>query len=334
MIGRRTYIHFYLLIKKKVRAIIHKRINNEVLTFSFFILLASLFWSLQVMRDEVSFTYHIPIYVVDQPENIIITSDLPVIEVKLKDKGAQLLNLWKRSMTIDVPFNPKYKEQSRLLLTTEELNNFIQRKLPTTTQIVSISPNFVSLYYSVGSSKQIPVEVIARLSIAKQQILAGKIVSTPSFVTAYAPTHILDRIHTAYTDTIDTGLLSETTHFSVGIQGVEGVRFVPDVIDVTIPIETFTEKELTLPIECVGLPSNKAVRTFPSKVNISCFVALSRYKSATPDKFRVVISYEDIIRSNNGKAKVDLIKSPDFVTNSYLAIDSVEVILEELFIHD
>lgn len=286
------------------------------------------------MRDEVSFTYHIPIYVVDQPENIIITSDLPVIEVKLKDKGAQLLNLWKRSMTIDVPFNPKYKEQSRLLLTTEELNNFIQRKLPTTTQIVSISPNFVSLYYSVGSSKQIPVEVIARLSIAKQQILAGKIVSTPSFVTAYAPTHILDRIHTAYTDTIDTGLLSETTHFSVGFQGVEGVRFVPDVIDVTIPIETFTEKELTLPIECVGLPSNKAVRTFPSKVNISCFVALSRYKSATPDKFRAVISYEDIIRSNNGKAKVDLIKSPDFVTNSYLAIDSVEVILEELFIHD
>ncbi|MGL4412330.1 MAG: hypothetical protein ACRCTF_09495 [Bacteroidales bacterium] len=334
MIGRRTYIHFYLLIKKKVRAIIHKRINNEVLTFSFFILLASLFWSLQVMRDEVSFTYHIPIYVVDQPENIIITSDLPVIEVKLKDKGAQLLNLWKRSMTIDVPFNPKYKEQSRLLLTTEELNNFIQRKLPTTTQIVSISPNFVSLYYSVGSSKQIPVEVIARLSIAKQQILAGKIVSTPSFVTAYAPTHILDRIHTAYTDTIDTGLLSETTHFSVGIQGVEGVRFVPEVIDVTIPIETFTEKELTLPIECVGLPSNKAVRTFPSKVNISCFVALSRYKSATSDKFRAVISYEDIIRSNNGKAKVDLIKSPDFVTNSYLAIDSVEVILEELFIHD
>ncbi|MGL4993481.1 MAG: hypothetical protein ACRC6R_05045 [Bacteroidales bacterium] len=334
MIGRRTYIHFYLLIKKKVRAIIHKRINNEVLTFSFFILLASLFWSLQVMRDEVSFTYHIPIYVVDQPENIIITSELPMIEVKLKDKGAQLLNLWKRSMTIDVPFNPKYKEQSRLLLTTEELNNFIQRKLPTTTQIVSISPNFVSLYYSIGSSKQIPVEVIARMSIANQQILSGKIKSNPSFVTAIAPTHILDRIHTAFTDTIQAGVLSQTTDFSINIKSVEGVRFIPDKIDVTIPVETFTEKDLIVPIECIGLPSNKAVKTFPSKVNISCFVALSKYKSVSEDMFSVVIKYEDIIKGNNGKAKVELVKAPDFVTNSHLSIDSVEVILEELYIHD
>lgn len=334
MIGRGTFLHFYLVTKRKVRTVVQKRINKEVLTFSFFILLASLFWGLQVMRDDVSFTYHIPLHVVDLPENIILTSELPHIEVTLKDKGAQLLKIWNRDRTIDIPFNPKYKEQSRLLLTTEELNNFIQRTLPPTTQIVSISPNFVSLYYSVGSSKRIPVEVIARLSIGKQQMIAGRITAAPSFVTAYAPTHLLDQLHVAYTDTIETGLLSETSSFIARFQSVDGVRFTPEEIEVTIPIESFTEKELNLPIECIGLPSDKALRTFPSRVNVTCFVALSKYKNVTPEQFRAVVHYHELDKATNGKLKVELRNKPEFVTHTYLALDSVEVILEELLIHD
>ncbi|MGL5731239.1 MAG: hypothetical protein ACRCX5_08970, partial [Bacteroidales bacterium] len=71
---RRTIVHSYLLLKKKVGLFIRRKNNKELLTFSFFLLLSFFFWTLQVLREEITTSYTIHLDITDIPKNILITS--------------------------------------------------------------------------------------------------------------------------------------------------------------------------------------------------------------------------------------------------------------------
>ena len=47
------------------------------------------------------------------------------------------------------------------------------------------------------------------------------------------------------------------------MQPIEGVRYEPEEVKVNIPVEEYTEKRLTLPIQCDSVPDNYILRMFP-----------------------------------------------------------------------
>lgn len=335
MYYKREIVHVYLLIKKKVRSFIQRHSNKELLTFSFFLLLSAFFWFLQILREEITTSKSFKVELSDIPKNILITSKNPELEVKLKDQGANLFNyLRKKTEPLVLNFNPKDLKSGRYVLTTEDILSLIQKSLPSTTQIVSIYPNNIVLYYSIGQSKQIPVEVRGNFLTKQQYMISGLIQVQPEMITAYAPEDVLSNLIFCETDSLEVSDLSEPFSREVNIKPIPGVKFYPDRVKIEVPIESFTQKEFKIPVRVVHLPEDKAVRTFPGKATLTCFVALSKYKDLTTDQFNLEIDYNEMLRLPGNKIKVHLVEYPLYVSNVQMITDSVEYIIEDKNTHD
>ena len=334
MLYKRKIVHVYLLTKKKVRSFIQRHSNKELLTFSFFLLLSTFFWFLQILREDITTTYSFKIDIEDIPKNILLTSKVPDLEVKLKDQGANMFNFLRKSEeSLVLNFNPKDMKSGRYTLTTDDVLSLVQKSLPSTAQVVSIYPNSFVLYYSIGQSKQIPVEVRGSFVTKQQYMISGPISVQPEMVTAYAPEDVLSKLTFCETDSVIAISLSGNFTKDVNLRNIPGVKFYPDVVRIEVPVESFTQKEFKVPVTVVNLPEDKALRTFPANASLTCFVALSKYKELTEDLFKLQVDFNDT-QSSFTKLKVNLVDYPLYVTNVQLATDSVEYIIEDKIIHD
>lgn len=311
------------------------RKRKEILTFSFFLLLSFLFWTLQVLREEITTSYTIHLEITDVPKNILITSKVPVLEVKLRDQGADLFNLYrKENDPVTVPFSPKDVKSGRYTLSPEDILSIVQKRITGSAQIISVYPNSLVLYFSIGQSKQLPIKVNGDFRTKQQYMISGEIVTDPEMVTAYAPEDLLAKLDECETDSLFLQNLSESYTTEVAIKPISGVKFYPDKVRLEVPVESFTQKELQVPFFITNLPVDKTLRTFPANASISCFVALSKYNQMKNDEFSVVIDYQDIQNEKQKKVKVNLKEYPVYVSNVQLLNDSVEFIIEDKIIHD
>lgn len=311
------------------------RKRKEILTFSFFLLLSFFFWTLQVLREEITTSYTINLEITDIPKNILITSKIPAIDVKLRDQGADLFNLYrKENKPVTVPFSPKDMRSGRYTLSPEDILSIVQKRITGSAQIISVYPNSLVLYFSIGQSKQLPIKVNGDFRTKQQYMISGEITTDPQMVTAYAPEDLLAKLEECETDSLFLQNLSETYTTDIGIKPVPGVKFYPDKVRLDVPVESFTQKELQVPFVIKDLPEDKILRTFPANASISCFVALSKYSQMKKEEFSVIVDYKDIVNEKQNKVKVKLEDYPVYVSNVQLLNDSVEFIIEDKIIHD
>ena len=133
----------------------------------------------------------------------------------------------------------------------------------------------------------------------------------PDSVLVYAPEGILDTITTAYTQNITLENISDTTRRRVPLTSERGVKFVPASVEMTFPVDIYTEKTVEVPLHGVNFPADKVLRTFPSKVQITFQVGLKRFRSIKASDFIINISYEELLKgvsnllSPNGTFTVD-----------------------------
>ncbi|MGL5317322.1 MAG: hypothetical protein ACRC9Q_01270 [Bacteroidales bacterium] len=335
MYYKRKIVHVYLLTRKKVRSFVQRHSNKELLTFCFFLLLSTFFWFLQILREEITTSQSFRIEVTDIPKNILITSRVPVINIKLKDQGANMFNfLRKKKEPLELVFNPKDLKSGRYALTTDDILSLVQRSLPPTSQVVSVYPNNIVLYYSIGQSKQLPIEVRGTFIPKQQYMISGLIAVKPEMVTAYAPEDVLEKLTYCETDSLVQTNLSEAFNAEVGIRPVPGVKFYPDRVMIEVPVEPFTQKEFKIPVKVINLPEDKALRTFPANATLTCFVALSKYRELSVDQFSLEVNYADLLKSRPNKLKVNIVDFPLYVTNVQMTTDSVEYIIEDKITYD
>ncbi|MGL5731787.1 MAG: CdaR family protein, partial [Bacteroidales bacterium] len=235
---------------------------------------------------------------------------------------------------VTVPFSPKDVKSGRYTLSPEDILSIVQKRITGSAQIISVYPNSLVLYFSIGQSKQLPIKVNGDFQTKQQYMISGEIVTDPPMVTAYAPQDLLAKLEECETDSLFLQNLSESYSTEVGIKPIPGVKFYPDKVRLDVPVESFTQKELQIPFEVINLPPDKTLRTFPANASISCFVALSKYNQIKNEEFSVVINYLDIKDENQKKVKANLNEYPIYISNIQLLIDSVEFIIEDKIIHD
>jgi hypothetical protein len=56
------------------------------------------------------------------------------------------------------------------------------------------------------------------------------------------------------------------------------MKFVPGAIDLTLPVDIYTEKTVEVPLRGINFPADKVLRAFPSKVQIIyTFTSFNRF---------------------------------------------------------
>ena len=110
---------------------------------------------------------------------------------------------------------------------------------------------------------------------------------------------------------------------------MKGVRFTPSQNDVTFLVDVYSEKTVEVPVIGVNFPSDKVLRTFPSKVHVTFQIGLSRFKNVTADDFEVVVDYNDLFDGNGEKCLPKLVRFPSGVHHIRISPKDVDYIIEQ-----
>ena len=97
-----------------------------------------------------------------------------------------------------------------------------------------------------------------------------------------------------------------------------------------LPVDIYTEKTVEVPLRGVNFPADKVLRAFPSKVQVTFQVGLSRFRKITADDFHIRVSYEELLLLGSDKYKVKLGHVPEGVTQVRIHPEQVDFLIEQI----
>lgn len=306
--------------------------SREFFIFLFFFLVAGGFWLLQTLNNDYEAEFAIPVRLRKVPDNIILTSEpASKLHISVKDKGTVLLNymLGKSFYPVTIDFTEYLNEDSHVKIPASRFINEVMGQMKASTQLLSIDPDTLEYIYSTGASKRVPVRLNGSLKADRQYFFSDTLFQ-PDSVTAYAPEFMLDTIHAAYTQYVALENISDTIYQQLLLQAQRGVKLVPSSIQMILPVDIYTEKTVEVSLQGVDFPIDKTLRAFPSKVQITFQVGVSRFRDITADDFHINVSYEELQSLGTNKYTVKLQNIPQGVSHVRINPEQVDFLIEQL----
>lgn len=321
---------------RKIRNFLLSTQSREFLIFLFFFLVATGFWLLQTLKNDYETELSIPLKLRNTPNDVVMTSE-PVDELRItiKDKGTVLLNymLGQSFYPISIDFNDYKERGSHVRILSAELEKKILAQLNASTKLLNIKPDTLDYIYSRGKAKKIPVRLRGEVTAGPQYYMADTIYS-PDSVVVYAPKAILDTIKAAYTQKVELLGITDTLKQRIALERLKGAKFVPNSVEITFPVDIFTEKTIEIPVLGVGFPKGKILRTFPSKVQVTFLVGLHRFKNIHPEDFVLEVPYNELIKSTSDKYTLKLKSLPAGVSHVRIVPAQVDFLIEQVPTYD
>lgn len=335
MVDRKKIVVFYSRLSKRIKDFLLSKQSREFFVFLLFFFIAGAFWLLQTLNDDYEADFTMPIRLRGVPNNVVITSDPPSeIKVRVKDKGVVLLNykVTRSFYPINLEFSDYKGTNNHIRINTAEFEKKILTQLNASTRLLTVSPDTLSYIYSTGKSKEVPVRLRGKVSPGRQYYIPDTLYS-PNSVLVYAPSAILDTIQYAYTEDITLENISDTTAIQAKIQAVKGAKFVPNTVGVTFPVDIYTDKTVEVPLLGSNFPTDKILRTFPSKVKVTFQVGMSHFKEINAEDFAIRIPYEELQHTNSDKYTVKLKTQPAHVGHIRISPEEIDFLIEQVDAH-
>ena len=311
----------------------HHQQWKEVFIFLFFLLLAFVFWLLHSLQEESERRFELALRYKNIPDEWTLSDDNPnTISVILKDKGISLLYyFWnKRYFSIDVSVSDLQQiSDTTLQIPNRILEAGLAKQLITSTSIISFEPQEIRLHYDLLSSRLTPV--IANVIIATKQgfQVSDSISILPPEVRLFGSSKVLDTLNQVKTNLVQLEGIATTREMTVRLDLPAGVKAEIETVKLTIPVEEFTEKKISLPVISHDIPENYILRIFPSSVEIACNLPLSQFRELTEEMFEILIPFSEFEENQaTGKIPVRLTRRPSWVSNPVIIPGEVEFIIE------
>lgn len=332
MFDRRNIQKTYLKVSGQMKDFLLSDKSREFFVFLFFFFVAGGFWLLQTLNNDYETSFSIPVKLKGVPNNVVITSEpASELRIKVKDKGTVLLNymLGKSFYPLTLDFAESSNSDNRVQLFASQLEKQVSSQLNVSTRLLSMQPDTLEYIYSKGSSKRVPVKLQGTVTAGRQYYLSDTIFH-PDSVLVYAPAGVLDTITAAYTRRLSLTDISDTLSQQVPLHTQRGVKYVPQSIEMMLPVDIYTEKTVEVPIVGVNFPAGKVLRAFPSKVQVTFQVGLSRFRQITANDFHIHVSYEELLRLGADKYKVKLFRTPEHVSHIRFNPEKVDFLIEQI----
>lgn len=165
-------------------------------------------------------------------------------------------------------------------------------------QILSINPDTLYFDFTNRVIKRVPVKLLLSINYQHQFALSDHINIKPEYVTLSGPANRVRDIKFWPTDSLKLSNINEDVTTRIKLKPVNDGSMViyPKTVQVSIPVDEFTEKTLEIPIKLLNHNYDN-VKIFPQKVKVTFMVALSNYPDIDEDFFEATANM-DLWRNN------------------------------------
>ncbi len=323
---------------KKLMEIRGISIDREVVVFSFFLLLAFIFWYLNSLEKVVDYDIKYPVRYINLPEQRVLENELPAaIDLYLKGPGYAILKLKltrsRSPVILDVStINYRRVPGSRTLsyyIITTGLIPKLRNQLRTKCEISSIKPDTLFFSFDRIATKKVQVIPDIEVSTEKQYLVKGNILADPDTILITGPKRILDTVKTVKTKVKKLRGVNETITKGFALVIPEGCTVSSRKVILTIPVEQFTEAEINVPVKILNCPDSINVKIFPDVVSVKCLVAIGDYKKFEEIPFEVILDLAKADLNSSEKIPVGVRNIPPFVSSLRVTPSKVDFLIEK-----
>lgn len=310
----------------RLTAALHSSRGQNVLLYLLFVAVAFVFWVFLSLDAQVQRDFEVPVEVQEIPDSVTVIGQIPSeIGVSVKGKDSQLLRFFFGKLS---PVKFKWDENIEahsFVISRPKLEARFRDYFGNAVQVVSCRPDSVRVPFTAQPGIRVKLHVQADVHPNLQYILSGPVYASVDSVTLYSVTDLPHSLSFVSTEPIVKSDLRDTMRYEVRVKPIAGVRIIPDVVTVTVPVEPLIAKRRTIGLEVLHLEEGRNLITFPSKVEISYLVPMSAYNDEYPVK--AYVDFRDA-RPNVKKLAVSLSALPSVYHNLSFTPDSVEYIIE------
>jgi YbbR domain-containing protein len=313
-------------------------LNKKIVAFLVCLLIATFLWLINALNRNYTKTIAIPVKFINLPKNKSLSSELPrEIQADIKASGAKLFFIdFKKNeheVVIDLNNFIKGQNQSKTLAINTALSiGNLSRLFNTEIELIKVKPD--SIYFSFGKAYKKVVPVIPDLQIDFDTLYnyGDKVKIYPSSVTLFGDSILLNTIDDIKTEKIILNNLNKTINQKASLflpeELEERIGISNDEVNLTINVDKFTQLNLEVPIDVIGLPSQYQLKTFPNKTTVQIKIGLLEYDSLQSGQFKLVVDYKDI-QKNKHKLPIKIEQQPDNVNIIKIIPDKVEYLIKK-----
>lgn len=315
------------VILRRLRLI---KINRNFGVYLMFLAISIVFWFMQAIKEmsEVTLTYQLVIE--NLPRNLVYTSEMPSeVNVSYSSKGWNAFYykfMKNKDQALVINFKDIAQNAGKLSIDANTLRRAAMKVKPMGMTFKSTTPNRISVFYSNGQHKRVPVIFNGHVTTTDGRFQCGTIL-TPDSVDLYAPEHLYGSITSIKTENMTFEELQDTLTTKLALLVPHGAKVIPDSIEACICVDIFTDKTIQVPVYSENVPTNKIMRTFPQKVEVTFLVSSTLYDDITPQDFLIAIDYKEA-RPGTSRCKLHLRQTPENIRHLRMP-ESVEYIIEQ-----
>lgn len=259
---------------------------GDILTFLFFVLLATVLWYGHAMQSTRNATIPVIVSYTGIPDNVGVEKrNLPdTLQVEVRDAGYRLhsYRTTRPKLTIDLS-NQIHGSKGTICISADVLRRSISNILQGTSKLQSVNPEQIECNYYRQEEKILPIEWDGRITPATEHYIVGEPELSVEYVKAYGRRDFLDTISVIHSELVSLKNLKDTTIARFALQAPRGIRLSKDSVTITVVCERFTEKAFVLPIMVQDVPEGESVRLFPRETEVTVQVGMSHFGEISAD---------------------------------------------------
>lgn len=302
--------------------------GRNIATFSVFLLISALFWLIMKMNDVQQRDFNLQVEIKELPKDVtLLTSELPVVNVSLRDKGSSLLRYsWGKVPNLSFNFLELPSSHHKLVIGTLQTNNAV-RQIFSNATIGGVKPDSILIPYTTRPGKQVKIKIeTGDITVDERYIQSGELKLLTDSVKLYSVNAIPKNMRTLHTVPVNAYELTDTTIVVARLEVPAGMRAIPEEVRIQIPVEPLIAAEKTVDIKIEGAPSDVNIVPFTRKVTVNYLVPLSRYNGDN-GQIKVFADYKRRNRKTS-RMPVSIVGNTDYYRNLTISPDSIEFILE------
>ena len=331
--------HILALLKPKyiLLKIRNIKFKQDSLVFFIFLVISTTFWFLNALRENYGETFTIPVNYINVADNeSIISKSNENLKLRIRGGGyailRQKISRTFSEVSIDISRlnrSDTGNESHAFLLPRMQRDN-IQEQLYMGLELESIEPDTLFLTLAKIAKKKVAIIPNGDVIPEKQFILADKITFFPDSIEVTAPVNVIDTITFIRTRYFKIEKIKETvTQNSLLEIPNEIIDISSKSTQMTVPIESFSETTINVPISVAGLPDSLRIKTFPSEIEVVCRIGLSKFGSIKASDFSAVVDAEPILNGERPtRLRVRIDKYPEEIPSFEYSPYFVEYLIE------
>ena len=305
-----------------------------------FLLIAITIWYLNALSEDYTAEIKFSVKYTDLPDDKVLANMPPDrLFLTINAQGFTLLKYRFRPIFYPIAIEASYNTlrrknnstQGEFYIAPNLIHPRISSQLGSDVELRNVAPDTLNFVFTETIKRDILVKPDIHLQFEKGFFPKGNMLVEPEKVTVTGPQTVIDTMQYLYTRTKVFKNLKDTLNISIKLQPLHNLRYSVDEVKIVQAIQRYTEATVTVSLEPVNMPDSLTMRTFPGAITVSCMVPIADYEKLQPQMFRAIVDYNSVkdATDNQAKARVTIMRTPDYVNDVKFHPNSVDFIIEK-----